>query len=262
MKGTTHEEDLRVIRDETLRCRKIVRGLLDFARETSPQKVPADVNALIDGRLRILEKQANFQNVAIDRRFDRSLPPVSVDVGEIRSVINNLAVNAADAMPERRHADHHRRSATARTGSVVVRVADTGVGITPENLAKLFEPFFTTKDRGQGDGAGAGRDLRRHQAAQRDDRRQKPGRARGRSSRSGCPRREAGASGEITMRKSCCSSTTRTSSSGAPPDIRRLGLRDRHGRSGDEGLARWPGRGATTSSSPTSRCPASAAWTS
>ncbi len=153
LKGTSHEEDLRVIRDETLRCRKIVRGLLDFARETVPQKVSADVNALIDESLRILEKQASFQNVAIERRFDRSLPPLLLDVGQFKSVFNNLAVNAADAMPAGgRLTIVTERDAAA--GELVLRVADTGTGISPENMGKLFEPFFTTKDPGKGTGLG------------------------------------------------------------------------------------------------------------
>ncbi len=121
MKGTPYEEDLKVIRDETLRCRGIVRGILDFARDTKSEAP--------------------------------DLPRVNVDASEIRGVINNLAVNAADAMP----AGGRLTIATAvepGTGMIVVRVADTGVGISEENLNKIFEPFFTTKDRGQGTGLG------------------------------------------------------------------------------------------------------------
>ena len=153
MKGTKYEEDLKVIRDETLRCRGIVRGILDFARDTKPEKAPADINAIIEDSLRILEKHVNFQDVAIVRALDPGLPPVSVDAGEIRSVINNLAVNAADAMPNGGTLTITTER-EAGTGMVVVRVTDTGVGISPENLIKIFEPFFTTKDRGQGTGLG------------------------------------------------------------------------------------------------------------
>ncbi len=153
MKGTKYEEDLKVIRDETLRCRRIVRGILDFARDTKPEKAPADINGIIEDSLRILEKHVNFQNVAIVRALDPRLPPVSVDEGEIRSVINNLAVNAADAMPSGGTLTITTER-EAGTGMVVVRVVDTGVGISPENMSKIFEPFFTTKDRGQGTGLG------------------------------------------------------------------------------------------------------------
>jgi two-component system NtrC family sensor kinase len=153
MKGTKYEEDLTVIRDEAIRCRGIVRGLLDFARDTKPERVLSDLNAIIEDSLRILEKHVSFQNIEIVKALDRPLPRVSVDPGEIRSVINNLAVNAADAMP------HGGRltiatSAEPEFGMVVISVADTGVGISEENKRKIFEPFFTTKGRGQGTGLG------------------------------------------------------------------------------------------------------------
>ncbi len=74
MKGTTYEEDLKVIRDETLRCRSIVRGILDFARENKPEKALADINAVIDDSLRILEKHVNFQNIEIVKALDPNLP--------------------------------------------------------------------------------------------------------------------------------------------------------------------------------------------
>jgi two-component system, NtrC family, sensor kinase len=153
MKGTKYEEDLKTIRDETLRCRGIVRGILDFARDTKPEKAPADINGIIEDSLGILEKHVNFQNVAIVRSLDRRLPPVSVDAGEIRSVVNNLAVNAADAMPNGGTLTITTEWEEA-TRMVVVRMADTGIGIPPENLAKIFEPFFTTKDQGKGTGLG------------------------------------------------------------------------------------------------------------
>jgi two-component system NtrC family sensor kinase len=153
MKGTPYEEDLKVIRDETLRCRGIVRGILDFARDTKSERAPADLNEIIGDALRILEKHVTFHNIEIVRDLDPSLPPVNVDAGEIRSVINNLAVNAADAMPQGGRLTI-RSFVEPGTGMIVVSVADTGVGISEENLAKIFEPFFTTKDRGQGTGLG------------------------------------------------------------------------------------------------------------
>jgi len=153
MKGTPYEEDLKVIRDETLRCRGIVRGILDFARDAKGERAPADLNALIEDALRILEKHVSFQNIKIVRDLAPDLPRVNVDAAEIRGVINNLAVNAADAMP----AGGRLTIATSvepGTGMAVIRVADTGVGIGEESLNMIFEPFFTTKDRGQGTGMG------------------------------------------------------------------------------------------------------------
>ena len=151
--GTKFEEDLKVIRDETLRCRKIVRGILDFARENEPQKTAADLNEVIDETLAIFEKNVTFHNVEFVRAFAPDLPPVQLDISQFKQVVSNLAVNAADAMPK-----GGRLTLTTAldpaAGRVVVRFADTGVGIPPENLGRLFEPFFTTKDRGKGTGLG------------------------------------------------------------------------------------------------------------
>jgi two-component system NtrC family sensor kinase len=153
LKGTKHEEDLKVIREETLRCRTIVRGILDFAREEKPETVEADVNAIIEESLKILEKHVHFHNIEIVKALDPAVPPIRANAGEIRSVINNLAMNAADAMP-------HGGRLTIATGTedisgmVVITVTDTGVGISPENLGKIFDPFFTTKEKGKGTGLG------------------------------------------------------------------------------------------------------------
>jgi len=153
LQGTPYAEDLEVIRDETLRCRKIVRGILDFARENEPEKTMADVNAVLDDSLAILEKNVHFHNIEIVRAYDRTLPLVPVDVHQLMQVIGNLAMNAADAMPgggrltvaTSPDPDVHR---------IVIRVADTGSGIKPEHMARLFEPFFTTKEKGKGTGLG------------------------------------------------------------------------------------------------------------
>jgi two-component system NtrC family sensor kinase len=130
-----------------------VRGILDFARENEPLKEPSDLNAVIEEALRILEKNVHFQDVTIIRELDPDLPAVPVDQGQIKQVIGNLAVNAADAMPY----GGRLLIATGREADpprAVIRVSDTGVGIPPENMARLFEPFFTTKEKGKGTGLG------------------------------------------------------------------------------------------------------------
>jgi two-component system NtrC family sensor kinase len=153
LQGTAYAEDLEVIRDETLRCRKIVRGILDFARENEAEKTSADINAVLDGTLEILEKNVHFQNIEFVRIYDPALPAVPVDVHQFKQVISNLAVNAADAMP-----NGGRLTLTTafdrEAGQIIIRVADTGAGIAPEHMARLFEPFFTTKEKGKGTGLG------------------------------------------------------------------------------------------------------------
>ena len=76
-----------------------------------------------------------------------------LDVNEIKSVINNLAVNAADAMPEGGDLDISTDFDPEGDG-IVIRFRDTGCGIKKENIEKVFDPFFTTKETGKGTGLG------------------------------------------------------------------------------------------------------------
>jgi two-component system, NtrC family, sensor kinase len=145
--------DMKIIIDETIRCREIVKGILDFARETKTDKRPGDINKVITDGLSILEKNFNFQNIRITKNLAENLPAINIDSNQIRSVINNLAVNAADAM-------HNGGDLTistfydAENKKIVIKVSDTGIGIKEENLSKIYDPFFTTKETGKGTGLG------------------------------------------------------------------------------------------------------------
>ena len=142
-----------MIVNESLRCRKIVKGILDFARETKLEKETGDINLVIRNSLNMLEKLANFQNVKIVADLSPDIPPISIDATQMGSVINNLALNAADAMPQ---------GGTLRISTrflkdinrVVIEISDTGVGISEENIGKVYDPFFTTKELGKGTGLG------------------------------------------------------------------------------------------------------------
>ncbi|HOT45758.1 MAG TPA: cache domain-containing protein [Spirochaetota bacterium] len=153
IKDPGYRADLKVIIDETIRCRDIVKGILDFARETRIDKRPGNLNRIINELLTILEKHVNFQNIRIKKDLAENLPEINIDVNQIKSVFNNLAVNAADAM-------HNGGDLAIRTRydeserKIVVTVSDTGTGIKKENLSKIYDPFFTTKETGKGTGLG------------------------------------------------------------------------------------------------------------
>jgi two-component system NtrC family sensor kinase len=142
-------EDLQTIVDETLRCRKIVKGLLDFARQTKPQKNQISLNKVAEDVLALVRNQASFQNIAIQIEFDTNLPLVLADADQMRQVVLNIILNAADAMPQ---GGSLRIRSYSDPGSkrVVLRISDTGPGIPAEIQHKLFEPFFTTKSTGTG----------------------------------------------------------------------------------------------------------------
>jgi len=150
---TPDYEDLEVIVRETTRCRKIVKELLDFARETKSERKPSDLNKVIRDTISLIQNQVSFQNIQIRTELDGNLPAVPMDANEMQQVFTNLALNAAEAMPD-------GGSITIRTGPdsdpnyVRAEVTDTGTGIPEENLSKIFDPFFTTKEAGVGTGLG------------------------------------------------------------------------------------------------------------
>ncbi len=145
--------DIKIIIDETIRCREIVKGILDFARETKTDKRPGDINKIITEVVSLFEKNFNFQNIKIKKNLAENIPAISIDSNQIKSVINNLAVNAADAM-------HNGGEIIITTlydqdeKKIVVKVSDTGIGIKEEDLLKIYDPFFTTKETGKGTGLG------------------------------------------------------------------------------------------------------------
>jgi two-component system NtrC family sensor kinase len=142
-------EDLQSIVDETLRCRKIVKGLLDFARQTKPQKQNLDLNKVTEDVLALVRNQASFQNIAIRTELDPKIPTVLADADQMRQVILNIILNAADVMPQG-GALRIRSHFEASSNQVMLRISDTGPGIPVEIQDKLFEPFFTTKKTGTG----------------------------------------------------------------------------------------------------------------
>jgi two-component system NtrC family sensor kinase len=147
--SSPYTESLTLIAEETTRCSHIVKGLLEFARQSPPQKVRADINSLLDRTVQLLENQAAFQNIIIIRQLQEDLPPLSLDRTKIQQVFWNLMINAAEAMAKGGTLMITSRLA-ADGRAVEVRFTDTGPGVPREILNKLFDPFFSTKSSGLG----------------------------------------------------------------------------------------------------------------
>ena len=144
-------QDLELIIRETKRAREIVRGLLDFARETPSVKTCLNINDVLTETVRLLGKREAFQNIYIVENYAETLPPVNGDKNQLQQVFLNLCLNACEAMPE----GGTLLVGTSTAGDrVVIEVTDTGCGIKREHLDQIFEPFFTTKPVGKGTGLG------------------------------------------------------------------------------------------------------------
>jgi len=145
--------DMDTIVKQTLRCRDIVKGLLDFSRQSETQAAMTDVAPVIDSTLALLERQPIFQNIRVVRSLQPNLPSVLIDPGQLQEIIVNIVLNGVDAMEE--HGGLTVEAAEdAAAGEIVIRITDTGKGISPEVMPFLFEPFFTTKKVGRGTGLG------------------------------------------------------------------------------------------------------------
>jgi two-component system NtrC family sensor kinase len=142
-------DDVQTIVNETLRCRRIVKGLLDFARQTKPQRTLLVMNQLVEDVLALVRNQASFRNIKMTLDLAPDLPTVLADGDQMRQVVLNIVLNAADAMPEGGDLRVVSRPARDQKG-VELRISDTGPGIPDAVKARLFEPFFTTKKTGTG----------------------------------------------------------------------------------------------------------------
>lgn len=130
------------------RCREIVRGLLDFARPAESRESNVDVHALLRSTLAILEGQEVFHNVTVDWRLCDEAPRILAAPAQLQQAFTNIFVNAVEAMDG--NGTLVIETARGALGSLVVKVSDTGCGISPEDVEHLFEPFFTRKDDGTG----------------------------------------------------------------------------------------------------------------
>ncbi len=144
---------LEVIQRESVRCTKIVGGLLSFAREHRPERRMIDVNSVLVESLRLREYDLKVNNVQVDTDLAGDLPETSADPYQLQQVFINLINNSHDALREKEGGTLSIRS-LFKDGFIRVVFADDGPGIEPDNLNRIFDPFFTTKDVGKGTGLG------------------------------------------------------------------------------------------------------------
>lgn len=141
--------DVQRIISETRRCADIVKNLLDFSRESLPEKEVIALDAILDEVVTFFHKQPDFRNIVIRKNYSSDLPKISVDPNQIRQVFMNLVINSGHAMPLGGDLEISTyRSADGKY--ICAGLKDNGAGISEENLARIFDPFFTTKSEGTG----------------------------------------------------------------------------------------------------------------
>src|SRR5687767_13344529 len=145
---------LEKIEQQTFRAAKIVNGLLNLSRSggsSSEEHAPADVNAIINDVLSLLEPQLMVSKVKVRRDLCTSPALVTGIEHKLQQVFLNLFLNARDAMPKGGWLSVETR---VENGHAIAEVGDTGSGIPSEHLSRIYDPFFTTKMIGKGTGLG------------------------------------------------------------------------------------------------------------
>lgn len=152
-----HEIALREVR----RLDQLVEEFLDASRPPRLDLHPTELGAVVDEVERSFRNDPRYrERVQVELDLDPSVGPVTVDAARIRQVLWNLLLNAAQATPDRGLITVAMRR---RAEHVELRVTDSGVGISPENMVRIFDPFFTTRSGGTGLGlANVERILRAH----------------------------------------------------------------------------------------------------
>ncbi|KAA5542629.1 HAMP domain-containing protein [Roseiconus nitratireducens] len=153
----------RVIKEESDRISRIVRGLLDFARRGSLRRTSVNLRDLTRQTIELLEPLTSKSKVIIDLQATDPTLMSEIDANQMQQVLTNLLMNATEAMPSGgtvdvildRESRVPQQSPDSRPEMFHrIDVIDRGAGIAEEDLEHLFEPFFTTKSIGKGTGLG------------------------------------------------------------------------------------------------------------
>jgi len=146
---------LEIITQEVDRMATLVNNLLQFSRRSHRQVSTVDVREEIVNSVEFVHYHLRTRKIEVVREFADSLPTIQADRQQLRQLFLNLLTNAGDAMPKGGKLIV-RAEPTRLEGAeaVAIEFADTGEGITAENLEKIWEPFFTTKPEGKGTGLG------------------------------------------------------------------------------------------------------------
>jgi signal transduction histidine kinase len=153
LKGGTEDQErlgyFEKIFKEIDRIDGILRKLLDASKRPRFEIKEVSVDQILDATLEIFRPQMELQKITLDRNFQHIPPPIQADFNEIEQIFTNLFLNAIHEMSGGGtlgvHLDHDDRD-------IIIRISDTGKGITRTHLANIFDPFFTTKSAGTGMG--------------------------------------------------------------------------------------------------------------
>jgi signal transduction histidine kinase len=143
-------QDLEVLHRQAQRAGRIAQGLLSFARPSTRERVPMDLNHVVEETVLLAEKGITQAGIQLRVALSPSLPAIAGDADGLGQVLLNLLTNARDAIEGQGIIAVETRTAADRPGIVELIVSDTGRGIALEAIPRIFDPFFTMKPKGTG----------------------------------------------------------------------------------------------------------------
>lgn len=152
----SEEEKIEMINDvinETERAQRVVKNLLDFAREGETEITPLEIDQIVEDSTRLVANQVKFAKVDLELSCDSNLPRIHGDEQKLKQVFVNLILNAVDVLPAGGKIRVQVKK-DKQPGYVLVTVQDDGPGIPEHIQGRIFEPFFTTKGQSKGTGLG------------------------------------------------------------------------------------------------------------
>lgn len=141
-------EYLSTMSREVQRTSAIVHNLLDFTRPKEPSRKMVNLNSLVEESLNIVKNKLTISNITLEKKMD-PLPDIQADSAQMKQVFINLIINACEAMEGGGTLTITSRHDGTRNAETIT-FADTGAGISPEDLPRVFDPFYSTKDKGTG----------------------------------------------------------------------------------------------------------------
>jgi len=147
--------DLKEIEHAVLRCKQIVRNLLDFSRhELGDQIENVQLEEVIHRSMTLIKINAKQFDVDVKYNFSPELPSIKGDINKLQQVALNMITNAIHAMKEKGGTLTISTFSDEDNSRACLSFEDTGMGIKKEQVGRIFDPYFTTKDQGEGTGLG------------------------------------------------------------------------------------------------------------
>ncbi len=151
--SSRQREDIKTISDESVRCRNIIKNLLQFSRKAQQPVEPVKILPVLVTTMDLFRYEFSSGNIVMEKDVPEDLPAVLGDASQLQQVFINLITNAQHAMDGVTN-PLLKIHARAQDGRVILRFIDNGMGIEKKSLGRIFDPFFTTKAVGKGTGLG------------------------------------------------------------------------------------------------------------